>query len=273
MITKNKTVLWSAGTVAILLFFINRIFFFNAGYLEKAATTITYPFVAASSSLASYVSNIIVQKRSYQELQEHANKLALENEIFQEQLIKLQATARHYNQSKELIDFQNRYNLSNALVSKILVKNLSDDEHYYLINQGSRDGVVNDMVAIYKLQIIGKVVEVWPCYSKVMLLTDQQCKIAAFTNTTDAQGIVQGTNKNNHCTLSYITSLSTINLDDLVFCSGQGLIFPEGFCLGKISKHRHQPNALYHEIDIEPLVDLSTINFCLLTNQSKINLF
>ncbi|QQR49112.1 rod shape-determining protein MreC [bacterium] len=273
MITKNKTFIWSAGTLLVLLFLINRVFFFRAGYTEKIAATLTCPFVAASSKLASYVSSIVIHKRSHQELQEYANTLALENEILQEKVIKLEAGARHYHLSKELVDFQERYNLSSALFSKILVKNISADEHYYIINRGSRDGVINDMVAIYKLQIIGKVVETWPYHSKVMLLTDQQCKIAAFTNTTDAEGIVQGTNTPNRCTLSYITSLSTIQVDDLVFCSGQGLIFPEGFCLGKISNHQHQQNALYHEIEIEPLVDLASINFCLLTNETKINLF
>ena len=129
------------------------------------------------------------------------------------------------------------------------------------------------MVAIYKLQILGKVIETHPYHSKVLLLSDKSCQIAAFTNTTSAQGIVQGTNNLNVCTLSYITHLSKIELGDLVFCSGTGFVFPEGFCLGKIIKHEIKKNDPYYSIDVAPLVDINAISYCLLTDASKINLF
>jgi cell shape-determining protein MreC len=71
----------------------------------------------------------------------------------------------------------------------------------------------------------------------------------------------------------YVSHLASVVTDDLIFSSGQGLVFPEGFCLGKIVKQTLKEKALYYEIEIEPLVDLASLFFCLLTNQSKIDLF
>jgi rod shape-determining protein MreC len=120
---------------------------------------------------------------------------------------------------------------------------------------------------------LGKVTEVYPHFSKVVLITDQNCKVSSFTNSTEARGIVIGHNDSNFCKMEYVSHLVDVFDDDLVFSSGQGLVFPEGFCLGKIVKHQHSHNMLYHEIEIEPLIKLKKLKFCLLTDQTKINLF
>lgn len=47
---------------------------------------------------------------------------------------------------------------------------------------------------------------------------------------------------------------------DLVLSSGEGLIFPRGFALGNV-KH-YQVNGLLHDVIVEPLINLETINYC-----------
>lgn len=268
-----KKIMSIAGLLVLLFFITNQILFFKKGFLENIATTISYPFLRVSSFLSEQAKNIAKKRKCYNDLQTryHALKKDYYN-LFQEVTI-LQTTIRHHKLSHELIDFKKRYELNNAQLSKILVKHFTDYEHYYLINRGSIDGIKKDMVAIYKLQIIGKVTDTYPCYSKIRLITDRRCKIAAFTNTTNAQGIATGTNEINTFNLSYVNQLATIIDEDLVFSSGQGLIFPEGFCVGKISKHLYNKKELYHRIILTPIVDLTAIKYCLLTDQSKINLF
>jgi cell shape-determining protein MreC len=58
---------------------------------------------------------------------------------------------------------------------------------------------------------------------------------------------------------------------DLVLSSGQGLIFPEGFCLGRIKQHELKEKELYHKVVLEPLVNLQTVGFCLLLKSSHIH--
>lgn len=273
MFNRRQVVLSVLIIIGLSSFAASRTVFFRSGFFEKVSDIMTYPFVWASGHMAQYLKHVVTQRISYQELCKEHQQLQQAFDELTEKTIKLEATGRFSQLTKELIDFQERYKLENALLARILVKEISPQEHSIIINRGTCHNVKKDMVAIYKLQILGKVVETHPYHSKVLLLTDRASQIAAFTNSTSAQGIVQGTSTLNTCTLSYITHLSKIEIGDLVFCSGQGLVFPEGFCLGKIIRHEIKKNEPYHSIDVAPLVDLKNITYCLLTDASKINLF
>ena len=84
-----------------------------------------------------------------------------------------------------------------------------------------------------------------------------------------ANGIVIGQNMVNSCKMHYVSHLLDVVDDDLIISSGKGFVFPEGFCIGKIVKHCHSHDTLYHEIEIEPSVNLKSIKYCLLTDLSQ----
>lgn len=269
-----KKIALLAGTcIALGFLFYSKTITFNKGPLENAAQTITYPVLVTASFLSDQAKLLLLKKITFQQLEEEYKKLQQEHMTLQERYIGLSAATNHLSATQELRDFERNYNLSSAILTKILTKNFSDQEHYFLINKGSSHGIANNMVAIYKLQIIGKVIEVSPYYSKVMCITDKHCKIAAFTNTTNAQGICEGTNAMNSCKLNFVSHLSPVNQDDLVFSSGQGAVFPEGFCTGKIVAHELKEKALSHEITIEPLLDLTKLEYCFIISNEKINLY
>jgi rod shape-determining protein MreC len=140
-----------------------------------------------------------------------------------------------------------------------------------LVDKGESSGIKKDMVAIYKFQILGRVTEAFSWYSKILLITDKKSKVAAYTNNTSAPGIVVGQNKTDTYQMVYTSHMHKIEPNDFIISSGQGLIFPEGFCLGKIKKHKVK--GLYYKITVEPLIDFNTLQYCLLTNQEKMNAF
>lgn len=257
---------------AIFLFFVvSRLFFFKLSFLEKLSTPIAYPALCIANSISQPIKKLLLNRRNHKELITYCKKLEDEQKTLLQENIKLKAML-HYNKlSKELVEFKNRYNLENAIIAKILVKTLTKEEHTAIINKGTRHGIEKNMAAVYKFQLIGKVSEAFPFYSKIILITDSQSKISAYTNTSNATGIVHGNNTVNQCTLNYVSHLSKITENDLIFSSGQGLVFPEGFCLGKII-HFKTANICHH-VELEPLIDFKTLDFCLLTNQSKMNLF
>lgn len=69
----------------------------------------------------------------------------------------------------------------------------------------------------------------------MVLITDKHSEVAAYTNITNANGIVKGINNPDECELIYVNHLLSVSDEDLVLSSGQGLVFPEGFCLGQVS--------------------------------------
>lgn len=270
----SKKLVLSLIFVLSSFFLLNRMIFFpGPGKLESFISTLVYPAIWCSSTISDYIQHKIKQKDSYEKLKKKYKNLKTEYNSMLGEIIRVNAMKNFYENSKDLRDFQERYKIENMILAKILVKNISNSGHYFIINCGSNNGVRKNMAAVYKFQLLGKITEVYPHFSKVTLITDETCKVAAFANTTDSKGIVVGQNSITRCKMNYVNHLLDVVDNDLVFSSGQGLVFPEGFCLGKIVKHEHTHNMLYHDIEIEPLIKFKKIKFCTLVDQTKVNLF
>lgn len=255
----------------LIVFMVNRVFFFSPSFAETAGSYLLYPILRLSCAAANPFKTMTQYNRSYDELLAQHNALKEENERLLQENIAFKGTQHFTEQTKELRDFSKRYKLENALLSKIVYKSLTPDEHFIILNRGKADDVKRNMIAIYKFQIIGRVSRVFRHYCKVTLITDKQSKVAVYTNTSNAQGIVEGTNCIDKLELKYISHLKPIENGDLVLSSGQGLIFPEGFCLGKIIDIK--TIDLCHSIEIQPLVNIKDIDVCHLTNQTRMILF
>lgn len=259
------------STAILLLFLMNKILFFKRTILEDAAANITYPFLWLGSKIAKPIENIFSHKKNYHKLLSENILLKEKNEDLKSKIIELNSTINFNAKSQEILDFKKRYQLNNAIFANIIVKNITDSEHYFFVNKGSINNIKKDMVATYKFQIIGKVTDVFRWYSKVLLVTDKKCKIAANTNNTNASGICEGINKTDKLKFNFVDHFAKIEIDDFVISSGQGLIFPEGFCLGTINQFNK--NELYYDIEIKPLVEIEKLENCLITDQEKINIF
>lgn len=274
MNTLLKKLLFSAGIFLLFMFTIHRVVFFNQpGLSEKITSIICYPFMCVSTYFSNKINLMTTTKENYKTLEQKHKKLYDDYMEMLDELIKAKASLKAYNELKPLIDFKTRYAQEKAIVAKVLMRNLSSSEHYFIVNQGSNTGVVKDMIALFQNHLIGRVYEVYPLYSKVMLITDQRSRVSVYTGQTNSRGIVQGFNNGNRCQLCYVSHLCTLNDHDLVVSSGQGLIFPEGFCLGKIVLHSLEDKALYHYIEIEPFVPFESITYCHLVLGSNITFF
>ncbi len=259
-----KKLLSLIAIIYLLLFIVHRALYPTVDFWDRLASRLLYPFTWTAQTITSFATSIANGKESYNQLHEKYTKMQQQNDDLLDEVIKLRATSQHYAALKELAEFQQRYNLNTALIAKVLIKHIASDQHYLLVNRGLSDGVVKNMIALYQNHLVGRVCEVYPWYSKITLITDQHCKVAAYTGSTQATGIVQGCNCIDHCTLSYVSHLCSVKDDDLVLSSGQGLVFPEGFCIGKIAFHALKEKTLYHYIEIKPLINVEAITYCLL---------
>lgn len=266
---RNRLVSTSIVLIIGLLFLAHRTIFFKSGMLESCASTISYPFIVIAHHCARPVHALLDHCSSYHTLEKNVQSLQEICARLSQENIALHAQLRHAKLTEELATFKEQYANQAGVLSRILVKNFSDDEHYYLVNQGSFHGITPDSIALYNNQILGRVAQVYPLYCKVLLITDQHCKVAATCARTDARGIVHGTHQLDHCKLAYLSHLASVELHDLVLSSGQGLLFPEGFALGTIIAITK--DELCYNIDIKPTVDLAKLDYCLLVNKNQLN--
>lgn len=245
-----------------LVFAGNRTLYFKTGIFEKVSSVVVYPFLVFHKKITAPITAFFVKSPTIKELEAQIKELSQERETLLADTIRLNASLNYVDATKELRMFAERYESENVLIAQILVKHLNDNGHYFLVDAGSKKGIEQDMVAVYKNCLLGRVIQVYPLYSKVVLITDQSCKVAAVCTQTKASGIHEGTTQEKRTALKFVSHLSNLTTNDLILSSGEGLVFPQGFGLGKIA--HFEPDGLHYRVEVEPLVDFGSLSYCCL---------
>lgn len=252
---------WLRSTIIIVLIIVaGRVLSFKTGTLERITSCAVYPFLVIQHKIIQPIKQWQERKKLYREVGTLLEHYAHEYDCLLAENIELKASLEHMHSCVELIDFRKKYRSSYTITAQVLLKNFSNQEHFFLLDAGTNRGVERDMVVIDKNCLIGRVHEVYPYYCKVVLITDRSCKIGATCMTTHAQGIHEGLTRLDETTLTFISHLETLQTGDLVVSTGDGLIFPKGFALGKIKIF--EPDGFHYKVTIEPLRDMRTITAC-----------
>lgn len=188
--------------------------------------------------------------------------LEAERQTLLSENIELNGLLSFAQETQELREFKKNYDCESALVAQVLSKHFSDQSHYFLVDGGTNKDIVPGMVVVYKDCLVGKVIEVYRHYCKVLLITDRLCKVAACCAKSKASGIYEGINQEWAAAFNHVSHLAHVEAGDLILSSGEGLLFPRGFGLGRVKSF--VTNGLFHEINVEPLIDVRGIKYCCL---------
>ena len=218
-------------------------------FMQTVASYICYPVIYLHHKLIDPLkhsqSDAVVLQEAYEQLLDD--------------YIQLKATIDFHADIKELLEFNQRYN-DHAILAQILERYIGADEQYILIDKGARHGIEEQMVLVYRDMLVGRVHQVFPLYSKCLLLTDQRCKIAAYCANTKVLGIAKGVNESDRMELAHVSHLCPMQENDLLISSGDGLIFPRGFGIAQVT--RFHKDGLTYRVLCKPLVDIYTLDFC-----------
>jgi rod shape-determining protein MreC len=125
------------------------------------------------------------------------------------------------------------------------------------VNRGRTDGLEKLAPVIVTRGVVGRVMELRRDSAVVQLVTDPASGIAGVVNRTRAQGLVEGV-AGGRMRLKLAAREEGVTVGDMVFTSGIGGLFPKGLPLGRVT--RVQPaTGLFRLVDLEPAVDLSTV--------------
>ncbi|MBM3869697.1 MAG: rod shape-determining protein MreC [Verrucomicrobia bacterium] len=142
------------------------------------------------------------------------------------------------------------------------------------IDVGSRDGVRADMPVITPDGLVGRVAAVGSTRSQVVLLGDQNCRVAALVKETAENGIIMPYAADPAVvTLTYlsrgspvkggqtiVTSGLELKPGNAVLTSGLGGVFPSGIRIGEIVDVRNVGFGLYQEARVKLAVNLNSLD-------------
>lgn len=126
------------------------------------------------------------------------------------------------------------------------------------LDKGRRDGVEKGMAVIASDGVVGRIVATSPNASRVLLIVDASSGVDAVVQRTRARGIVEGGSAAG-CRLKFVKRREELQVGDRVLTSGLDGIFPRGIPIGRIVGMPQDDRGLFQTADVEPSVDLSTL--------------
>jgi rod shape-determining protein MreC len=258
----NKKCYTTVCVVLLIIFCTWRLNVSKGFFLNYIASAIVYPVLVMQHYIAQPLKKFFTKKKLYYDVCNSLNRIQKERDLLLAAHVMLRSTQIMHNKVQELIQFRKRYNVSYAYMAQIILKNISPEAHFWLIDAGSVHGIEQDMVAVCNNCLVGRVTHVYQRYSKVTLITDHTCRVAIYTTKNGTQGIYKGCNNADRGMIEHVSHLACMTEGEMVFSSGQGLIFPAGFALGTINRYVQGP--LFYEIETKPLIDVRKIEYCYL---------
>ena len=127
-----------------------------------------------------------------------------------------------------------------------------------ILNQGKAQGVKDGLPVLAPQGIVGRIVGVYPEYSKVMLIVDRKSSADAMVQRTRVRGMLKGKG-GNRCSLEFVPKSADVQVGDLVLASGLVGLYPKGLVFGKVTAANKKNPGVFQEIEVTPNVDLSTL--------------
>jgi rod shape-determining protein MreC len=146
----------------------------------------------------------------------------------------------------------------------------------FVINKGLHAGVsVNMPVIAYHngtQGLVGKVVYTGAFESLVMPLYDERCFVSSRLSESRYEGIVEGRGiPDVPLLMRFIRKRARdeINIGDMVASSGIGGVYPPGINIGRVSRVNYEEDDLSMEVELEPSVDFSRLEYVFVIKQME----
>jgi len=239
-------------TVLVLLFFC---FLIINSFFKDALKNFVY---SKSEILMASLWNKGGEQAFSSKNQEELNKKLIEENQ------KLLSDLADFQRIKEENDFlRNSLELGlekdfDLILGRVISKDILADS--LLVNIGSNDGVKKGFPVIISGKVLlGKVVDVYPSYSRIILITQKDNLIDVEIPDSDIFALSKGEG-NLNITLDMVARDKELKEGSLVVTSAMGGNYPAGLLMGKVKNIKKIDNETYQTSDIEKVFDLSMIN-------------
>src|SRR5213079_3664768 len=159
---------------------------FKAGVYQLLA-----PFFTGGSGLKKQLTSVRTGLKSLEQLERENASLQVENRELKATNQGLRDVEHEVNRLRHALNYRER-SVFKLIAAEIVARDSSTWWRTVTINRGKRDGVEIDMPVVTAEGLVGKVTTVSGTISVVLLVSDENCKVAASVEGSREQGIVSG---------------------------------------------------------------------------------
>jgi rod shape-determining protein MreC len=185
------------------------------------------------------------------ELQDQVARLQMEQ-------VRLKQDADQARRLQTLLDFKEKF-ISKTVAAQVIATSGTEQSRLITIDKGANDHIKPDMPVITPDGIVGKVKDVFPLSSQVLLINDHDSGAGVTLESSRLQGIVKGTSLG-ELQIYYVMSDEKVEPGERVVTSGGDRIYPKGYAVGTvISSTPDRDNDPFLAIKIKPAADISRL--------------
>jgi rod shape-determining protein MreC len=189
-------------------------------------------------------------------------------EEYRQKEVRFQEAQKAMTRLEALLDLKRQVALP-VIGARIIAYDPSMWSRSAVIDQGKAQGVKEGLPVLAPQGIVGRIVEAFPQYAKVILIVDRKSGADAMIQRTRVRGILQGKG-GNRCSLEFVPKSADVQVGDLVLASGLAGLYPKGLVFGKVSGTNRKNPGLFQEIEVTPSVDLSALEEVLVVKVANI---
>lgn len=238
--------------ISVLLAALDSFKILNApkGLLQVVTVPIQYGLYKSSNGVSRQFMFVLQARQAAQEnkaLGEQMAQILSENANLRQKLAEAQS---FLDQEKTLSD--ETFNLTPARPIGF--------SRFLNIDRGSDDGLKSNQAVIFKDNFIGRVKEVDPKKARVLMASDPDSKISAFSQSDSgkAKGVLVG-QFGSEMLLDKILHEEPIKVGDLVYSEGAEVEIPRGLILGQVSEVIQKDNEIFKQAKVKPVFDIGEL--------------
>jgi rod shape-determining protein MreC len=216
------------------------------------------PFLTGGSGIKKQITSVRSGLKSLDQLEHENTALQVENRELRATNQGLRDVEHEVNRLRHALNYRER-SVFKLIAAEIIARDSSTWWRTITINRGKRDGIQTDMPVVTDLGLVGKTTTVSEGISVVLLLSDENCRVAASVEGSREQGIVSGERTTTGLTpllnLNFLSKQADLKPGQKVYTSGVGGVFPSGLLVGAVKSYRVR--ELDGQAQLTPAVDLS----------------
>ncbi|MEO8206939.1 MAG: rod shape-determining protein MreC [Chthoniobacterales bacterium] len=229
------------------------------------------PLVKGGTAVQKQIAAMGKGLKTLDELETENAQLITDNKIMRVENQLLRDLEKENQKLRHALEYRQRANFK-LLPARVIGRDASAWWNTIRINRGFEDGVEEDMTVVTEDGLVGKTTTIAKNECLVLLITDENCRVAAKVNDLAEQGILSGLRVQSadkpQMHLNYLTKNAALEAGQKISTIGvSGGVFPPGIPLGTIQSFRTR--ELDSQAIVTPAVDIPNVEDVFIVTGAK----
>ena len=228
--------------------------------LQSSVYQYIAPFLSSGAGLQKQITSVRSNLKSLDDLQAENSSLRVENRSLKATNQALLGVEHEVNRLRHALNYRERA-VFKLVPAEVITRDSSTWWRTVTVNRGKQDGIDSDMPVVTDEGLVGKTTTVSANITIVLLVSDENCRVAANVEGTREQGIVTGERVTGGVTpllnLNFLSKQANLQPGQKAYTSGVGGVFPPGLLLGTVKEFRLR--ELDGQAQLTPAVDLTKL--------------